>query len=104
MIGAFERRPAAYTGRGTGPQKIDRRATPEIVPAPIFREVPFMCAPAEFRRLRSLADEPVDRPGINEFARHFRDPRDLSVPFGNMDDLDPQLFGQQRPIVALSRG
>src|SRR5262249_8190543 len=104
VIGALKRRPAADTRGSARPQKIDRCATAEIVPPSILREVPFMGTPAKLRRLRALADKPVDRPSVDEFPWSLRDRRDLSIPFGNMDDLDPQLFGQQAPIVAPSWG
>ena len=65
----FHRRPGAHARRGARPHQIDRRATAEIMPTPVRRQRLLMRAPAEFGRLAALADEAVDRPGVDELAR-----------------------------------
>ena len=73
------------------------------MPAPILREVAFMRPPAELGRLRTFADKAVDRPGIDEFPRLLGDRGDLSVPLGNVDDLDAEPLGEHSPFVAAVR-
>src|SRR5580658_4837244 len=87
VIGSLERRPAAYARCRPGAQQINRRPASEIVAPAICREMPFMRPPAEFRWLRALTDEAVDRPGVDEFARVLRRHRDLRIALGDMDDL-----------------
>ncbi len=104
VIRAFKRRPAAHPRRRPGPQQIDRRTAAEIMAAAIGREMPFMRPPAELRRLRAFADEAVDRPGVDEFARLLRDRRDLGIAFGDMNNLDAETLGEAGPIAARCRG
>jgi hypothetical protein len=51
----------------------------------------LMRAPAELGRLHAFGDEAVDRPGVDELARLFRDARDLGIALGDMDDFDAEL-------------
>src|SRR5215469_8072688 len=63
----------------------------------------LMCSPAELGRLRAFADEAVDRPGVDEFARVFRDRRDLRIALRDMDHLDAEPLCEARPTVARNR-
>src|SRR5260221_930619 len=65
--------------------------------------MPLVRAPAELGRLRALAEEAVDRPGVDELARLFRDLGDLGVALGNVDDLDPEPLGECGPAGAVGR-
>ena len=67
--GPSMRRPAAHARAGPGPLQVDRRVAAAVVPAAVAREVPLVRAPAELGRLAALADEAVDRPGVDELAR-----------------------------------
>src|SRR6266849_2112618 len=93
VIGLFERGPAAHPRRRAGPQQVDRRLAAEIVTPTIRREMPLMRSPTELRGLRALAEKPVDRPGVDEFARLLGDVGDLRVALGDMDDLDAEPLG-----------
>ena len=66
----------------------------------IRREMPFMGAPAELRRLRALADKAVDRPGVDELARLLRRHRHLGIALGDVDGLDAEALGETRPLAA----
>src|ERR1700738_2546264 len=74
-----------------------------MVPTPVHGESPFMVPPAELGRLRAFADKAVDRPGVDEFARLFRDQRYLRVALGDVDDLDAEPRGETSPIAAAGR-
>ena len=76
VIGTFERRPAPDARRRARAIEKDRGAAAEFVAAAIGRKMPLMRAPAELGRLHAFGDEAVDRPGVDEFARLFRDARD----------------------------
>src|SRR5215469_3195282 len=71
--------------------------------ASVRGEVSLMRAPPEFCRLRTFADKAVDRPGIDELARVFRDVRDLGVAFGDMNGFDAQPLCETRPSHSIRR-
>src|SRR5665213_42631 len=96
-------RPSAHPRAGTRPVQIDRTARTLLVTAAIYRKMPFMCAPAQFSRLRAFADEAVDRPGVDELVRHLRHVGDLGVPFSDMNDFDAARLRQLRPALATAR-
>src|SRR5580658_6660460 len=105
VIGAFERRPAAYARRRSRAVQKDRAAGAEIVAATIGGEVPLMAAPAELGWLLAFADEAVDRPGVDELAGTLGPGRGLRVALGDMNHLDAQFFGKRAPLGAsLGRG
>lgn len=62
-----------------------------------------MGSPAKFGRLRALADEAVDRPGVDELAALLGYVGYLGVALRHMDGLDPQRLGQFRPAAAGTR-
>src|SRR5256885_5433868 len=63
----------------------------------VARKVALVRAPAHLARLRALADEAVDRPGVDEFARLLRLARDLRVALGDVDDSHAEAAGQPPP-------
>src|SRR3546814_6536310 len=80
----FGRRPGAHPGRGARPFEIDRGAAAEVVPAPVRGQLLLVAAPAELSRLAALADEAVDRPGVDELADLLRTGGDLGVALGDV--------------------
>src|SRR6202035_480023 len=60
----------------------------------------LMRAPAKFGGLSALADEAVDRPGIDELIRRLGHVRDLSIALGDMYDLDAESLAQAGPGLA----
>src|SRR5262249_44036765 len=75
----------------------------EIVSSAVIREMPLMRAPTEFRWLRALAVEAVDRPGVDEFAGRLGYRRDLRVALGDVDRLDPETLREPAPAGAVHR-
>ena len=67
-----ERCPGAHAGRRARLHQVDRAAAAEVVPLAVARPVLLVRAPAELGRLRALADEAVDRPGVDELAELLR--------------------------------
>src|SRR5690242_12526137 len=65
---ASPRRPCAYAGAGARLHEVDGRHATEVVPLAVAGEIPLVSAPAHLARLRPLAHEAVDRPGVDEFA------------------------------------
>src|SRR6266436_7620663 len=94
------RSPRANPGARAGATQVDGAARADLVPSAVGREMLLMRAPAEFGGLGSLADEAVDRPGIDELVRHLRHIRDLSVAFGDVHDPDTEGLGKLGPGLA----
>src|SRR6202051_3857686 len=90
------RSPGAHPGARAGTIQVDRAAGADRVPPAVRREMPLVRAPSEFGGLRPLADEAVDRPGIDELVRHFRHIGDLRVAFRDIYDFDAECLGQLR--------
>src|SRR5882724_8701248 len=88
---ACARRPGAHTCRRTRLHEIDRRHAAEVMPLAVAREVLFVGAPAHLAGLTALADESVDRPGVDELARYLWDGGHLVVTLGDVHHLDTQL-------------
>src|SRR5438067_13659632 len=100
MAGA--RRPGAHARAGAGLRQVDRRQAAEVMALAVARKIALVRAPAHLTRLRALADEAVDRPGVDEFARLLRLGRDLRVALGDVDDLHAEAAGQLAPLGARS--
>ncbi len=98
MAGA--RCPGAHAGTGAGLHQVDRRQAAEVMALAVARKVALVRAPAHLTRLRALADEALDRPGVDEFARLLRLGRDLRVALGDVDDLHAEAAGQLAPFGA----
>ena len=103
MEGAFQRRPGPHPGAGAGPLEVDRGVAAEGVAGAVLGEDALVGAPAQFRRLAALADEAVDRPGVDELAGPLGDVGRLGVALGDVDDLDPEIAGQRPPVGADAR-
>ncbi len=98
-----ERRPGAHPRGGAWAQQVDRRVAAEVVPPPVRRQRALVRAPAQLGRLAAFAHEAVDRPGVDELVRRLRPVRDLRVALGDMDRLDAEPLGEQRPVPARRR-
>ena len=68
----------------------------------VGRKMPLMRPPAKLGRLRTLAEKPVDRPGVDELADRLGDRGDLGVALGDVDDLDPKPLGEAGPAGAVA--
>src|SRR5262245_51101422 len=64
VVGPFVGGPRPYLHRHAGALQVDGRPAAEVVARAIGREMPLVRAPAQFRGLTALADEPVHRPRI----------------------------------------
>src|SRR5216683_3199675 len=95
--GPFERRPGAHPRRGARTAQPDGAVAAEFVMRAVGGKMPLVAAPAELGRLRALADEAFDRPGIDELARPLGDVGDLGVALGDVDDLDAERLGERAP-------
>src|ERR1700734_163992 len=89
--------PRADAGAGAGTIEVKRAARTVGVASPVHGKMPLVRAPSEFGRLRSFADEAVDRPGIDELVRLLRHVGHLGVAFGDMHDLDAEGLAKPRP-------
>ena len=98
------RRPGAHPRRAARLRQEDRALAPEVVLAPVAREVPLVRAPAELGRLAAFAHEAVHRPGVDELARHFRPVRNLGVALGDVDHLDAECLRRGSPSRRGSSG
>src|SRR5207253_9959111 len=87
------RRPGAHAGTGAGLHEVDRGEAPGVVALAVAREVALVGPPAHLARLRALAHEAVDRPGIHEFARLLRAARDLGVALGDVHRSEERRVG-----------
>src|SRR6266403_894681 len=94
------RGPGADPGARAGAIQVDRAARAGLVPPAVGREMLLMGAPPELCGLSPFADEAVDRPGIDELVRDLRYVRDLSVAFGDVNDLDAERLGELGPGLA----
>src|SRR5260370_38176771 len=94
------RSPGATPGARAGTIQVDRAARAGLVPSAVGREMLLVRAPPEFGGLGAFADEAVHRPGIDELVRHLRHIRDLSVAFGDVNDLDAEGLGKLGPSLA----
>ena len=103
MIGSFERCPAAHASNRSRPQQVYRCAGTKIVTAAVRWKMPLVRPPAELGRLGAFTDEPVDRPGVDEFVRLLGPIRDLRIALGDMDHLDAERLGKAGPIGAVCR-
>src|SRR6185312_2632536 len=92
--------PAAHARRGAGAQQVDGAAAAELMAGAIGRQMALMAAPAELGWLRPLADEALDRPGVDELVPPFRPRRDLRVALGDMDDADAEPMRELAPFAA----
>ena len=50
--------------------------------------------------LHELVDEAVDRPRVDELSMALRMVADLRIAFGDLDDRDPEIAGECRPLLA----
>src|SRR5580700_11619434 len=95
--------PGAHAGARAGTIEVDRATRTVGMASPVRRKMPLVRAPSEFGRLRSFADEAVDRPGIDELVRLLRHVGHLGVAFGDVHDLDAESLAQLGPGVAAVR-
>jgi len=84
MAGA--RCPGAHAGAGAGLRQVDRRQAAGVMTLAVARKVALVRAPAHLTRLRALADEAVDRPGVDEFTELPRLARNLRCRAGDVDE------------------
>src|SRR5579863_7888150 len=95
--------PGAHAGARAGTIEVNRAArTVGMAPA-VRRKMPLVRTPSEFGGLRSLADEAVDRPGIDELVCLLRHVGHLGVAFGDMHDLDAEGLAEFGPGLAAVR-
>src|ERR1700726_3006641 len=97
------RSPRANPGAGAGTIQIDGAARPDTVAPAVRGEMLLVGAPSQLGRLRAFADEAVHRPSIDELVGLLRRLGYLSVPLGDVDDLDPELLGELGPVRASRR-
>jgi hypothetical protein len=67
-MAGLERRPGAHARRGARLRQVDRGAAAEVMALAVAREILLVRAPAQLGRLATLADEAVDRPGVDELV------------------------------------
>ena len=103
MKAALQRRPRTHAHRRARARQVDRRPAAEFVLLAVARKMFFVRAPAEFARLRALADETVDRPCVDELEPALARIGDLRIALRAMDRLDRELHRKTRPVFALLR-
>ena len=64
----------------------------------VRRELVLVRAPAELGRLAALADEAVDRPGVDELVRLLAQLRELGIALGDVHRADAEIAHQPRPV------
>src|SRR6267142_274528 len=95
---ARTRRPGTHPCGRTRLHEIDRRHATEVMPLAVAREILLVRAPAHLTRLAALADESIDRPGVDELAGLLGDGSHLVVAFGDVHHLDTELSGKLAPL------
>src|SRR5882757_10063065 len=94
------RSPRAHTCSGARLHQVNRRHAAEVVPLAVAGEVTLMSAPTHLGRLRALAHEAVDRPGVDELANLLRNVGRLRVALGDVYDLDAEPVREVAPVAA----
>ena len=97
---AGQRRPGAHARGGARLRQVDRRATTEVMTLAVTREILFMGAPAQLRRLLAFGHEAIDRPGVDELVGLLGNAGHLRVALGHMHDLHADAAGQLGPLLA----
>ncbi len=103
MIRACQGGPTAHARGGAGAVEINGRVTAKSVLRASLRPMPLMAAPSQFRRLKTLAYEAIDRPCIDKFIALFAPGANLGVALGNMDGLYIKAKSQLGPFVGVTR-
>src|SRR5882757_10629875 len=74
-----------------------------LMPSAVRGKMLLVSAPSEFGRLRTFADETVDRPGVDELVHLLRHVGHLGVALGDMNDFDAKPVGQLCPVRSSGR-
>src|SRR5512146_70473 len=98
VIRACQRCPTAHARSGAGTIEINGCVTTKPVTLASLRPVSLVTAPSELRRLKTLAYEAIDRPGIDKFIALFTPGGSLGISFGNMNGLYIKTEGQLGPF------
>ena len=95
-----ERRPGAHAGGRTRLRQVNRRQAAGVMALAVARKVALMRSPPHLSRLRALAHEAVDRPGVHELAGLLGDVGELGIALGDVHHLDAQPPRQLAPFGA----
>ena len=93
------RRPGAHARIGAGLLEVDRRPAAFFLEAGVRRRPFLVRAPAQLRWLHALRQEPIDRPGEDEYVARLRALGALGVALGDMHAFDAEALREARPFV-----